>query len=73
MLADEATDCSNVEQMAIVLRFVDGLFQIREESLGFVACQKVCLEKFWQRKLLIISKVLGYVWMTVVVKGRKYG
>ena len=26
--------------MAIVLRFVDGLFQIREEFLGFVACQK---------------------------------
>ena len=24
----------------IVLRFVDGLFQIREEFLGFVACQK---------------------------------
>ena len=40
VLADEATDCSNVEQMAIVLRFVDGLFQIREEFLGFVACQK---------------------------------
>ena len=40
VLADEATDCSNVEQMAIVLRFVDNLMKIREEFLGFIPCQK---------------------------------
>ena len=32
--ADEATGCSNVEQMAIVLRFVDNFFKVREEFLG---------------------------------------
>ncbi|CAB4007353.1 52 kDa repressor of the inhibitor of the kinase-like [Paramuricea clavata] len=40
VLADEATDCSNVEHMTVVLRFVDSLFKIREEFLGFVLCQK---------------------------------
>ena len=36
VLADEATDCSNVEQMAIVLRFIDNFFKVREEFLGFI-------------------------------------
>ena len=40
VLADEATDCSNVEQMAIVLRFIDNFFKVREEYLGFVPCME---------------------------------
>ena len=40
VLADEATDCSNVEQMAIVLRFVDNNLKVREEFLGFISCMK---------------------------------
>ena len=40
VLADEATDCSNVEQMSVVLRFVDTLLKVREEFLGFIPCQK---------------------------------
>ena len=39
VLADEATNCSYVEQLAIVLRFVDGTLKIREEFLGFVSCR----------------------------------
>eukprot|EP00795_Rhopilema_esculentum_P016928 gene16928-biopygen6032 len=35
---DEAADISNVEQMAMVLRFVDSNSHIREEFLGFVPC-----------------------------------
>ena len=35
---DEACDCSNTEQAAIVLRFVDSHFQVREEFLGFNGC-----------------------------------
>ncbi|XP_028409249.1 52 kDa repressor of the inhibitor of the protein kinase-like [Dendronephthya gigantea] len=39
VLADEATDCSNSEQMAMVLRFVDSCsMKIREEFLGFIQC-----------------------------------
>ena len=37
VLADEATDCSNIEQMALVLRFLDRSWKIREDFLGFIA------------------------------------
>ena len=36
ILADEATDCSNVEQMSPVLRYLDRNCSIREEFLGFI-------------------------------------
>lgn len=39
VLADEVTDCSNKEQMAVVIRFVDEELIIREEFLGFVPCE----------------------------------
>ena len=38
VLADEATHCSNMEQMAIVLRFIDNFFKVKEEFLGFIPC-----------------------------------
>ena len=38
VLADEAADVSNVGQMPVVIRFVDNSSQIREEFLGFIAC-----------------------------------
>ena len=40
VLADEATDCANMEQMAVVLRFVDNSLKIREEFMGFVSCKE---------------------------------
>ena len=36
--ADEVADQANHEQLSIVLRFVDGEKQIREEFLGFLRC-----------------------------------
>ena len=39
ILADEASDCSNIEQMSVVIRFVDRTLTIREEFLGFVPCE----------------------------------
>ncbi len=38
MIADEATDASNREQLSIVLRFVDAELNAREEFLGFAEC-----------------------------------
>ena len=38
VLADEATDCSIMEQMAIVLRFINHFFKVKEEFLGFIPC-----------------------------------
>ena len=40
ILADEASDCSNKEQMSLVLRFVDDDFNIREEFLRFIHCKE---------------------------------
>ena len=39
IIADEATDSSNREQLSIVLRFVDSNTDIREEFMGFVECK----------------------------------
>ena len=37
VLADEATDCGNLEQMPVVVRFVED-YGVKEEFLGFVTC-----------------------------------
>ena len=36
ILADESTDCSNEEQLALIIRFVDKNNEIREEFLKFI-------------------------------------
>ena len=38
ILADEATDCSLKEQIALILRFVDKKSTIREEFVSFSEC-----------------------------------
>ncbi|XP_028416224.1 52 kDa repressor of the inhibitor of the protein kinase-like [Dendronephthya gigantea] len=38
IIADEARDISNKEQMSLVLRFVDEEMNIREEFVGFLHC-----------------------------------
>ena len=38
--ADEAADCSNKEQMPLVVRFVDQEDNIREEFIDFVLCDE---------------------------------
>lgn len=40
IFADEASDCSNKEQMSLVLRFLDEEFNIREEFFRFVHCDE---------------------------------
>ena len=37
-LADEASDCSNQEQLSLVIRYVYSDYVIREEFLGFLHC-----------------------------------
>ena len=39
ILADEAADCSNKEQMSLVLRFVDKDYNIREDFVRFIHCK----------------------------------
>ena len=40
VLADEAADCGNVEQLSLVIRFVDETHCIREQFLGFLPCKR---------------------------------
>ena len=39
LLADEATDISNKEQLPVVVRYVDADGEIQEKFLGFYECQ----------------------------------
>ena len=41
ILADEVTDCANLEQVSIVIRFVDSEKCIREEFLGFITVERI--------------------------------
>ncbi|XP_065658564.1 52 kDa repressor of the inhibitor of the protein kinase-like [Hydra vulgaris] len=38
IIADEASDSSNKEQLSLVIRFVDSKFDIREEFISFLHC-----------------------------------
>ena len=38
ILADDASDCSNQEQLSQFIRYVDSDCSIREEFLGFLHC-----------------------------------
>ena len=38
VLADEAQDCSNKEQMPVIIRFVDKDKEMREEFFRFMLC-----------------------------------
>ena len=40
VLADEAADCGNVEQLSLVIRFVDETHCISEQFLGFLPCKR---------------------------------
>ena len=48
VLADEAADNANWEQLPLVLRFVDSDLQIREELVDFVRCESVTGEAISQ-------------------------
>jgi len=41
IIADEATDSSNCEQLSVVLRFFDSEMDVREEFMGSVECENV--------------------------------
>jgi len=39
VMADEATDVSNKEQMAIVIRYLSEILQVEEKFIGFIHCK----------------------------------
>ena len=44
LIADEASDSSQTEQLALVLRFIDSKSEIREEFVQFLACESTSAE-----------------------------
>ena len=58
LIADEATDCSNKELLAVVLRFVDKSGQIREEFIEFVHIHS-CTGKNIAQQLRALLEKLG--------------
>ena len=52
ILADEASDCSNQEQLSGVIRFVDGSREMKEELLGFLHCELDLFGKVFAEKVL---------------------
>ena len=59
ILADEAADVSNLEQLALVLRFVNQPAKIREAFLGFFHCNEGLAGKDIANKLTSGIKDLG--------------
>ena len=54
ILADEVADCSNKEQMPIVLRYVDSDSTIKERFLEFVHCNTGTTSQALYDKILIV-------------------
>ena len=59
ILADEASDCSNQDQLSLVLRYADKDGEIRVECLGFLHCE-----------LDLTGKALGETILTEIENGR---
>lgn len=49
IIADEASDTSNTEQMALVIRFIDQCSEIREEFVDFLSCDSTRAEYLVQK------------------------
>ena len=65
VLANEAICVSNLEQISVVLRFVDQSSLVCEEFLGFVVCDEGLKGEAITKKIL---KTWVLTWVTVAVK-----
>ena len=58
LIADEVTDCSNKEQLSLVLRYVDReSSQIREDLVSFVECDTGVSGKDIANKMLSFLRI----------------
>ncbi|KAL8564207.1 hypothetical protein ACOMHN_017476 [Nucella lapillus] len=56
LMADEATDAGNWEQLSVVLRFVDSKNAIREEFLAFLQCESITGEALAHKILQCLNE-----------------
>ena len=68
--ADEAADCSNKEQLPLVLRFVDASKSIREEFVDFILCDTGTSGSAIPDKIL--AALEGYGLNTSYLRGQAY-
>ena len=59
VLADELRDCSNTEQMSLVIWFVDKSCQIREEFVQFLECESGTSGQELYLKIVNVLRNLG--------------
>ena len=59
IIADEAVDCSNLEQMPIILRFIDNSLNICEEFVQFVECDSGTSGEEIAKKLISTINKIG--------------
>ena len=60
ILADEVRDdCSNIEQMSFVMRYVDKSCQIREEFIQFLECESGTSAQELYLKIVNVIRNLG--------------
>lgn len=70
VIADEAADCSNKEQLPLVLRFVDSSGVIREEFIEFIFCDTGTTGSALSNKILEALK--GYSLDLNYLRGQAY-
>ena len=71
LIADEVTDCSNKEQLSLVLRYVDReSSQIREDLVSFVECDTGVSGKGIANKLLSFLRIHSVV--PLKLRGKAY-
>ena len=56
VIADEATDISNTEQLSLVIRFIDVKGEIREEFMEFIPCASLSGEDIAELLKTAIAK-----------------
>ena len=60
VIADEVTDCSNKEQLSVVLRYVDSeTVLIREDVVGFLECDTGITDQCLAEKLMGCLQAYG--------------
>ncbi len=69
ILADEVTDCSNLEQVSFVIRFVDSGKQIKEEFVGFITVERITGEAL---ATALLSWLQGHTLDVSLCRGQGY-
>ena len=71
ILADEASDCPNQNQLSLVIRYVDSDCVIREVFLGFLHCE-IVFRKAMTEMQQFLDILMGYRHIIVELTAKQY-